>query len=101
MRGYQTRHWNVYLHARDDLSIQGDPLRVFGRFAAALLTVFLLLPIASAETPNSLYNKGKQAEARQDYEAAYEFYKQAYDRKPQELRYRVKYERLRFLAAAS
>ncbi|HEX7960474.1 MAG TPA: cohesin domain-containing protein [Terriglobales bacterium] len=76
-------------------------MRVFGRFAAALLTVFLLLPIASAETSSSLYNKGKKAEARQDYEAAYEFYKQAYDQKPQELRYRVKYERLRFLAAAS
>lgn len=76
-------------------------MRVFGRFAAALLTVFLLLPIASAETSSSLYNKGRHAEARQDYEAAYEFYKQAYDQKPQELRYRVKYERLRFLAAAS
>ena len=76
-------------------------MRVLSRFAAALLMFALAVPIASAESPNSLYNKGKKAEARQDYEAAYEFYKQAYDQKPQELRYRVKYERLKFLAAAS
>src|SRR5262249_24678236 len=61
----------------------------------------LAVPIASAESSNSLYNQGKKAEARQDYEAAYEFYKQAYDQKPQDLHFRVKYERMRFLAAAS
>src|SRR5215468_1746195 len=61
----------------------------------------LAVPIASAESSNSLYNQGKKAEARQDYEAAYEFYKQAYEQHPQDLHYRVKYERMRFLAAAS
>jgi general secretion pathway protein D len=76
-------------------------LRVFSRFAVALLTFALTVPIASAESSSSLYNHGKKAEARQDYEAAYEFYKQAYSQKPQELRYRVKYERMKFLAAAS
>ena len=76
-------------------------MRVLSRFAAALLIFALAAPIASAESSNSLYNKGKKAEARQDYEAAYEFYKQAYDQHPQDLHYRVKYERMRFLAAAS
>jgi general secretion pathway protein D len=53
-----------------------------------------------AESPKSLYHKGQQAEARQDYLAAYEAYKAAYDDKPTDLRYRSAFERLRFQAAA-
>src|SRR4029077_16186246 len=49
----------------------------------------------------SLYGKGKDAEARQNFEQAYDFYKQAYDKKPTDLPYRAAFERLRFLAAAS
>ncbi len=49
----------------------------------------------------SLFAKGKEAEARQNYELAYDFYKQAYDLKPTELSYRASFERLRFLAGAS
>lgn len=60
----------------------------------------LVLP-ALAESAKSLYNKGKQAEARQNYEQAFEFYKQAYQQKPDELFYHSAYERLRFLAGAS
>lgn len=56
---------------------------------------------AAADNAKSLYNKGREAEARQNYEQAYEFYKQAYDLKPTNLSYRVSYERLRFLAGAS
>ena len=44
---------------------------------------------------------GKDAEARQNYEQAYDFYKRAYDLKPKDLAYRAAYERLRFLAGAS
>ncbi len=40
-------------------------------------------------------------EARQNYEQAYDFFKQAYDQKPQDVSYRSAYERLRFLAGAS
>src|SRR5436190_2698923 len=68
------------------------------------LTVALLLNLSflsAAESAKSLYNKGKIAEARQSYEQAYDFYKQAYDQKPQDLSYRASYERLRFLAGAS
>lgn len=56
---------------------------------------------ALAESARSLYNKGKNAEARQNYEQAYDFYKQAYDQRPQDLSYRSAFERLRFLAGAS
>src|SRR5437660_4930657 len=66
----------------------------------ALLLNFSLISSA-ADSAKSLYNKGKIAEARQSYEQAYDFYKQAYDQKPQDLSYRASYERLRFLAGAS
>ena len=68
--------------------------------AIALLVVAVTLPIA-ADSAKSLYNKGKDAEARQNYEAAFDFYKQAYEQKPKDLAYRASYERTRFLAGAS
>src|SRR5271166_5114649 len=68
--------------------------------AVALLVVFAILP-AIADKAKTVYDKGTDAEARQNYEAAYEFYKQAYDLKPKDLRYRTSFERTRFDAAAS
>lgn len=67
---------------------------------AGFLLCLLVLPLI-AESARSLYNKGKIAEARQNYEQAYDFYKHAYDQKPQDLAYRSAFERLRFLAGAS
>ncbi len=69
--------------------------------AIALLVVAVTLPIGAADNAKSLYNKGKDAEARQNYEAAYDFYRQAYDIKPRDLSYRASFERMRFLAGAS
>jgi len=66
--------------------------------------VLLLLAVTlapAADKAKSFYNKGKDAENRQNYEQAYDYYKQAYDLKPGELSYRSAYERLRFLAGAS
>ncbi len=60
----------------------------------------LALP-AAADKAKSFYEKGRDAEARQHWEQAYEFFKQAYDLKPKELRYRAAFERSRFEAAAS
>jgi general secretion pathway protein D len=56
---------------------------------------------AGADKAKDLYKRGREAEARQNYEQAYDFYKQAYDLKPDNLGYRASFERLRFLAAAS
>ena len=69
--------------------------------AILLLVVIITLPIGAADSAKSLYNKGKDAEARQNYEAAFDFYRQAYEQKPRDLAYRASYERTRFLAAAS
>src|SRR5579871_5387689 len=66
-----------------------------------LLVALLLLPALAADKAKTLYEKGQDAEARQNYEAAYDFFRQAYDLKPKELRYRSAFERTRFEAAAS
>jgi general secretion pathway protein D len=66
-----------------------------------LLVVAVTLLAIAAESAKSLYNKGKDAEARQDYEGAYAAYRQAYEQKPRDLAYRAATERTRFLAAAS
>ena len=71
------------------------------RPALALFLILALILPSSAESSRSLYNKGKSAEARQNYEQAYDYYKKAYDQTPQDVAYRSAYERLRFLAAAS
>src|SRR6266481_3520574 len=73
------------------------------RKVTATLTVLFLLAafLPAAESAKTLFQKGVKAEARQDYEAAYEFYKAAYRQKPEELRYRVPFERMRVLAAAA
>jgi len=68
--------------------------------AVVLLVVFTLLP-AIADKAKTAWEKGQDAEARQNYEAAYDFYKQAFDLKPKDLRYRASFERMRFKAAAS
>src|SRR5579863_7149608 len=68
--------------------------------ALLLLLVASTLPLA-ADQAVSWYKKGQDAEARQNYEQAYDDYKQAYDLKPTDLTYRSSFERLRFLAGAS
>ncbi len=70
------------------------PALIFSLLAFALLS-------AVAESSRSLYKKAKDAEARQNYEQAYDLYKQAYDQSPKDLTYRTAFERLRFLAGAS
>ena len=77
-------------------------MRSLLRPAALFLLVGLLaLPIQAADSAGSLFKKGRDAEARQKYEEAYQFYKQAYDLKPTDLKYRSAFERLRFLAGAA
>ena len=66
-----------------------------------LLVLCLRLPGIAADSAKSLYAKGTDAQARQDYEKAYEYFKQAYSLQPKDLRYRTAYERNKFLAAAS
>jgi general secretion pathway protein D len=66
--------------------------------AVGLLVLLAILP-AIADKAKSIYEKAQDAEARQNYEAAYDLYKQAYDLKPKDLRYRTSFERMRAKAA--
>ncbi len=66
--------------------------------AVGLLVLLTILP-AIADKAKGIYAKAEDAEARQNYEAAYELYKQAYDLKPKDLRYRTSFERMRSRAA--
>ena len=73
------------------------------RKVTATLTILFLFAafLSAAESAKTLFQKGVKAEARQDYEAAFEFYKAAYQQKPEDLKYRVPFERTRMLSAAS
>ncbi len=68
--------------------------------AVLLLVVFTIVP-AIADKAKSIFQQGEDAEARENYEAAYNFYKQAYDLKPKDLRYKASFQRMRFKAAAT
>jgi general secretion pathway protein D len=76
-------------------------MRRLMRPALLLLLVATATLPAIADKAKTIYAKGEDAEARQKYVEAYEFYKQAYDLKPKDLRYRTSFERIRFEAAAS
>ena len=76
-------------------------MRRLKRPAVLLLLVAVVVFPAAADKAKTLWDKGQDAEARQNYIAAYEFYKQAYDLKPKDLRYRASFERTRFEAASA
>jgi len=57
--------------------------------------------LSAAESAQNSLSKGSEGGGAPDYEAAFEFYKAAYQHKPDELKYRVPFERTRMLSAAS
>ena len=54
---------------------------------------------AQGQSASTWDKRGANAEAREDYDAAYEAFRQAHLKKPKDLRYKTRYERLRFEAA--
>src|SRR6201998_4446906 len=74
------------------------------RFVSLTTIVCCVLAVTlplGAESAHSAYNKGRDAEQRQDYERAFEYYQEAYRQKPKDLRYRTAYEHTKFLASAA
>ncbi len=67
----------------------------------ALLLIFGTLPAVATDKAKALYKQGLDAEIRQDYETAYNYYHQAYQLKPDDITYRASFERIRFFASAS
>jgi general secretion pathway protein D len=68
---------------------------------AMLLIVLAAYRPLAADSAHSNYNKGVDAEKRQDYERAFEYFQEAFRQKPKEIRYRAAYEHTKFLAAAA
>jgi len=62
------------------------------------LSVFAGMP-ARGQSASSWDKRGSNAEAREDFDAAFEDYRQAHLKKPKDLRYKTHYERLRFQAS--
>lgn len=54
----------------------------------------------ATESARSLYKQGQAAEARQDYDAAFDSYRNAMLQQPGDLRYKTSCERIRLLASA-
>jgi general secretion pathway protein D len=76
-------------------------MRRLMRPAILLVLVAVVTLPATADKAKDLFKRAQDAEARQNFEAAYDLYKQAYDLKPRDLRYRAAFERGRFEAAAA
>jgi len=65
-----------------------------------LLAAVVFNPSAHAQSAGGWENRGVKAELRQDYDAAYEDYLKAHQKKPADLRYQERLDRMRFQAAA-
>jgi general secretion pathway protein D len=76
-------------------------MRVRSRLLSIFLAVSMVTLLVAADSASSLYSKGEDAEARQDYETAYADFLQAYKLKPKNAAYRASMERTRFLAGAA
>jgi general secretion pathway protein D len=63
-----------------------------------LLFVWAAMP-AHAQSAGAWNKRGEQAEAREDFDAAFEAYRQAHLKKPDDMRYNTHYQRMRFQAA--
>ena len=55
---------------------------------------------AAAQSAAAWSKRGEAAEVRDDFDGAYDAYLKAYQQKPKDLRYKTRYERVRFQAAA-
>ena len=80
------------------------PLAVLLQPRCSLASLLLFLaafcaPAAHAQSAATWNKRGQAAEIREDYDTAYEAYRQAHEKKPSDLRYTTHLDRMRFLAA--
>lgn len=97
---------------KDANGSMGRGYTTFSKFPVSLLRAFSIVfvagvlvvagtPAAHAQSANKWNKRGMDAEAHQDYEAAMNDYHQAMLKKPSDIRYRGRYERMKFMAAVS
>jgi len=74
------------------------------RFWILIAGIFVLLGVGSAsvsaQSPNTYYKRGQAAEARDDFDSAYQNYQKAYSMQPKNEVFRTAYYRVRFTDAA-
>lgn len=70
-----------------------------GRILGALIVVLSLAMAGSADDASAAFKRGVKAEAKNNYDEAFQAYNQAHSLKPREPRYFTAYTRLRFYAA--
>jgi general secretion pathway protein D len=75
--------------------------RALSALLALLLVASACCLAASGNSAKRLYAQGQAAEAKDDPITAYEDYYQAWQKEPKNLRYKVAYDRLRFLAGSA
>jgi general secretion pathway protein D len=70
----------------------------------ALIAVVAVFGLSSAslraQSANAIFKRGQSAEARQDYDAAFDNYQKAYAKAPKDLQYRTSLYRVRITASA-
>ena len=66
----------------------------------ALFAAAVFSPSAEAQSAGTWNRRGQTAELRQDYDAAYEDYLHAHQKKPGDMRFQERLDRMRFQAAA-
>lgn len=67
---------------------------------AALILSGCFGTASKAQSAAGWNKRGQEAETRQDYDVAFEAFRQAHLKKPADLRYRTRYERMRYTAAS-
>ena len=70
-------------------------------FTLAVFCLAVSTQHAWAQSAGKLFNQGRAAEARDDVETAYNDYARAYQKKPNEEKYKISWERLRTDASAA
>src|SRR5688572_21108875 len=65
----------------------------------SLSTLLIVTLLTASCAARQAYKKGAEAEVVKDYETAMEFYRQALEKSPADIEYKLKYEQVRFAAA--
>lgn len=79
----------------------GRSLFQAGAAVALFVAATTAVPSAYAQSASAWSKRGADAEVREDWDAAFEAYRQAHLLKPTDLRYKTHFERARFSAAAA
>ena len=107
---YSGEHHNLYGVKDESGSSMGRGYKSIGKLSALPLRTLPLLilgclavfgsPAAHAQSAKTWDKRGQDAEAHHDYDTAFTAYQNAVKLKPNDLRYKVHFDRMRFLDAA-